>query len=102
MTNKEINKLKVGDKIYIAEKFGRFGFKGTRVVRQVLDHTNPETHGYPHLSVNRIIVKHSNKLQQLGIGVIYKSKEEYEKNTKVSKGGMTNQYRWNKRFRYDR
>lgn len=74
MTHKEINKLKVGDKIYIAESCG---FKGTRVVRQVLDHTNPETHGYPHLSVNRIIVKHSNKLQQLGIGVIYKSREEY-------------------------
>jgi hypothetical protein len=82
MTHKEINKLKVGDKIYIAEKYykGIKRFKGTRVVRQVLDHTNPKTHGYPHLSVNRIIVKHSNKLQQLSSWVIYKSKEEYEKN----------------------
>jgi hypothetical protein len=58
MTIQEINKLKKGDKIKINAFHYRMGrIKGTRIITEVYNHTDPSTHGHPHLSVNRICVK---------------------------------------------
>jgi len=89
MEIKDINKLKVGDKIFISvyDIDTNKRFEGTRIVRQVLNHNDSKTHGYPHLSVNRIVVKCFNKLYQLSSWQIWKTKTAYKKRG----GGMTTQ-----------
>ena len=68
MTNEEINRLKVGDKIKINAFHPQKGkVKGTRVIRQILNHENPTTHGYPHLAINRIIINCFNESYRLTI-----------------------------------
>ena len=77
MTNEEINELKVGDRINInAFHLRKCKIKGTRIIRQILNHENPKTHGYPYLSVNRIIVNCFNESYQLTVGEIL-TKEKY-------------------------
>ena len=69
MDIKEMNRLKVGDKIRIDAFHPKKGkVKGTRIIRHVLSHNNPTTHGYPYLSVNRIIVDCFNESYQLTVG----------------------------------
>ena len=86
MTIDEINKLKVGDKIFI-NAFDRIKgrVKKIRVIKQILDHNNPTTHGYPHLAVNRIIVDCFNELYELSSWDIYKTEAEYKKIIRAEK-----------------
>ena len=69
MDIEEMNRLKVGDKIRIDAFHPKKGkVKGTRVIRQVLNHNDSTTHGYPYLAVNRIIVDCFNESYQLTVG----------------------------------
>ena len=72
MTNTEINKLKVGDKIRIRAFHSKKGirYKGTRIIRRVLNHKTNSFAINKHLSVNRIIVKCFNESYMLTTGEI--------------------------------
>ena len=91
MTNTEINKLKVGDRIFITvyDIDTKKRVEETRIVRQVLNHNDSTTIDFTELqhdyTLNRIVVKCFNKLYQLSNWEIWKTKTAY----KTRGAGMT-------------
>tara|TARA_R100000808_G_scaffold17816_1_gene39215 strand:- start:292 stop:582 length:291 start_codon:yes stop_codon:yes gene_type:complete len=84
MENTDINKLKVGDKIFIDVSNNNKRFKGIRTVRKVIKVEQEDTisAGY-YVATNIIVVKCFNKLYHLKSCEIYKTKTEWSK-----RGGM--------------